>query len=50
MMAALGGGMAASTMLRPARLSRWLGRSLVSHALGALRQQIWDEARDIWKD
>jgi hypothetical protein len=47
--AALGGGMAASTLLRPARLSRWLGRLLLDHALAGLRRTIWDEVRGIWK-
>ncbi len=47
--AALGGGMAASTLLRPARLSRWLGRSLLDHALAGLRQKIWDDVKGIWK-
>jgi hypothetical protein len=47
--AAVGGGMAASTLLRPARLSRWLGRSLLDHALAGLRQKIWDDVKGIWK-
>jgi hypothetical protein len=50
LLAALGGGMAAATILRPARLSRWLGRSLVSHALGGLRQEIWNDIVGVWTE
>ena len=39
--AALGAGMAASAGLRPARISRWLGGSLVRQALGGLRAAAW---------
>jgi hypothetical protein len=47
--AALGAGMAASTMFRPARVSRWLGRSLMQSALGGFQYQIWNELQRIWQ-
>jgi hypothetical protein len=43
LLTALGGGMAASTLLRPKRISGWLGRSLLSYATGGLQQRVWTE-------
>jgi len=48
--AALGAGMTASSVLRPGRIARWLGRSLVSQAFGGFQQQIWSELQRVWKD
>lgn len=48
--AALGVGMAASAGLRPGRLSRWLGLSLVRQAFGGFQQQFRAELGRIWKD
>jgi len=48
--AALGAGMAASNALRPAAVSRWLGRSLVHKALGGIRRGLWAELRRLWAD
>ena len=48
--AALGVGMAVSAGLRPGRMSRWLGLSLVRHAFGGFQQQFWAELRRIWTD
>jgi hypothetical protein len=50
MAAALGAGMAASAGLKPARLSRSLGLSLVRRALGKVQQEVWAELRRIWTD
>ena len=50
LMAALGGGMAVSTMFRPARVSRWLGRALVDRALAGVGQRVWDDVAAIWRD
>jgi hypothetical protein len=43
LMAALAGGMAASTIFRPTRITGWLGRSLVGYAMGGLQQGLWNE-------
>ena len=43
--AALGAGLAASAGFRPARISRWLGLSLVRHAMGGVQQRLWAELR-----
>ncbi len=48
--AALGAGMAASAGLKPARLSRSLGLSLVRHAVGKFQQELWAELRRVWSD
>jgi hypothetical protein len=46
--AALGAGMTASNVLRPARIARWLGNSLVRQAFGGLGQRLWSALRQIW--
>jgi hypothetical protein len=48
MAAALGAGMTASSLLRPARIARWLGRSLMHQALGGFQQQLCSELRRVW--
>jgi len=48
--AALGAGMTASAGLRPAKVSRWLGLSLVRHAFGGFQQQLLVELRRVWND
>jgi len=48
--AALGAGMAASSALRPAKISRWLGHALVQKAFGGFQQQLWAELRRIWSE
>jgi hypothetical protein len=48
--AALGAGMVASTALNPTRISRWLGKSLMSNALGGFQQQLWAELHRIWNN
>jgi hypothetical protein len=48
LMAALGAGMAASAALRPARISRWLGGTLMHQAFGGVRQQLAAELRKLW--
>jgi hypothetical protein len=48
--AAVGAGLAASAGLKPARMSRWLGLSLVRHALGGVRQQLWAELARVWSE
>ena len=48
--AALGAGMTASSLLRPGRLVRWLGRLLMRQAFGGFQQQIWSELQQYWKD
>ena len=48
--AALGAGMTASSLLRPGRIARWLGRSLMHQAFGGFQQQIWDELQRVWRD
>ena len=50
LVAALGAGMAASTALRPARVSRWLAGTLMRQAFGGVRQQLGSELRRIWSD
>jgi hypothetical protein len=50
LMAALGAGMAASTALRPRRVSHWLGGTLMHQALGGVRRQLVAELRKIWTD
>ena len=45
--AALGAGLTASSLLRPKRVARWLGDSLLRQAMGGLRQTLWDEFRQI---
>jgi len=48
--AALGAGMTASSLLRPGRIARWLGRSLVRQAFGGFQQHLWSELRRVWKN
>jgi hypothetical protein len=48
--AAVGLGLAASAGLKPRRMSRRLGLSLVRHAFGGLRRQFWAELQRIWTD
>ena len=48
--AALGAGLTASSLLRPGRIARWLGRSLLHQAFGGVRQQLWKELRRTWDD
>ena len=48
--AALGAGLAASSALRPARVTRWLGSALLGRALGGFQQRLGSELRRIWKD
>ena len=48
MAAALGAGMTASSLLRPARITRWLGRALIGQAFGGVQQQLWNEMRRVW--
>jgi len=38
--AAMGAGLAASAGFKPARMSRWLGLSLVRHAMGGFQQHV----------
>jgi hypothetical protein len=48
--AALGAGMTASSLLRPGRIARWLGGSLVHQAFGGFQQQLWSELRHVWRN
>ena len=48
MAAALGAGVTASSLFRPARITRWLGRSLLRQAFGGFQQQLWNEMSRIW--
>jgi hypothetical protein len=48
LVAALGAGMAASSALRPRRVSRWLAGTLMHQAFGSVRQQFADELRKVW--
>ena len=48
--AALGAGMAASTAFKPARVSRWLGGTLMRQAFGGVRQQLMAELQKTWSD
>ena len=48
LMVALGAGLAASAGLKRARVSRWLGISLVRHALTGFQQAFWAELKRIW--
>ncbi len=48
MAAALGAGMTASSLFRPARITRWLGRSLLRQAFGGFQQQLWNELSRLW--
>jgi hypothetical protein len=48
--AAVGAGLAASAGLKPGRVSRWLGLSLVRHAFGGVQRQLWADLRRIWED
>jgi hypothetical protein len=48
MAAALGAGMTASSLLRPGRIARWLGRALIGQAFGGFQQQLWNEMRRVW--
>ncbi len=50
MAAALGAGMTASSLLRPARITRWLGRSIIQQAFGGFQQQLWNELRKTWTE
>ena len=45
---ALGAGLFASGGLPRRRASRWIGRSLVRHAIGRLRRRLWKELKQIW--
>jgi hypothetical protein len=46
--AALGAGMTAANLLRPRRMARWLGSSLVHQALGELLQTFWNDVTRAW--
>jgi hypothetical protein len=48
--AALGAGLAASAGLKPGRVSRWLGLSLMRHALGGLQRHFRADLRNTWTD
>lgn len=48
--AALGAGLAASTALKPGRITRWLGLSLVRHALGDFQRRLWTDLRRVWTE
>lgn len=48
--AALGAGLAVSAGLSPARISRWLGLSLVRHAVHGFKRQFWDELWRVWDE
>jgi hypothetical protein len=48
--AALSAGLTASSILRPSRMARWLGSSLLRQALGGLGQQFWSELRRTWNE
>jgi hypothetical protein len=48
--AALSAGMTASSVLRPSRMARWLGSSLLRQALGGLGQQFLSELRRTWNE
>jgi hypothetical protein len=48
--AALGAGLTASSLLRPARIGRWLGYSLVRQAFGGVQRHFWTELQSIWRD
>jgi hypothetical protein len=48
LIAALGAGFAASAGLRPGRISRRLGLSLVHQAFGGIQSQLWAELKRIW--
>ena len=48
--AALGAGVTASSVLRPGRIARWLGRSLVHQAFGGFQQQLWNELWRVWRN
>jgi hypothetical protein len=50
LLAALGAGMSASNLLRPGRIGKWLGQSLVRQAFGGLGQQLWNELRRTWTE
>jgi len=42
--------MAASTALRPAKVSRWLATAIMGRALGGFQQELRSELGRIWKD
>jgi hypothetical protein len=48
--AALGVGLAASAGLKPHRMSRWLGASLVRRAFGTIQQHVSAELRRLWTE
>jgi hypothetical protein len=48
--AALGAGMTASSLLRPRRIARWLGGSLVRQAFGGFQQQLWNGLQRVWTE
>jgi hypothetical protein len=50
LLAALGAGMAASSALRPARVSRWLGGTLMQQAFGGIRREFLAELQKTWTD
>lgn len=48
--AALGAGLVASSLLRPGRIARWLGGSLVRQAFGGFQERLWSELRRVWTE
>ena len=48
--AALGAGLVVSAGLNPARISRWLGLSLVRYAVHGFGRQFWAELRRVWDE
>lgn len=48
LMTAMGAGLAASAGLKRARISRWLGISLVRQAMGGFQHAFWAELKRIW--
>lgn len=48
--AALGVGLTVSAGLKPSRITRWLGLSLVRHAMGGFQQRVWVELRRFWDE
>jgi hypothetical protein len=46
--AALGAGLVASAGLKPRRMSRWLGLSLVGGAYGQFRRRLWADLLKVW--
>ncbi len=48
--AALGVGLTASSLLRPRRVARLLGNSLLRRAFGAFQERLWNEVRRGWTE